>query len=260
MRILPFLIFLSLLAVPTSPSQDGDPPIAKIGPRAGIVLSPYVGKEIDVTGLAPGSLALDPHTKRAFRIPEAVEAALPRAIIVEETTNSAGGAQVETQVQETPPKNSLGSEEAPSGNGTSASAKKSEEKKPVVEEEELTIPNDLAEFVKTYVESGESNHPEASAAFYAPRVTNYFGQHNLTRSQILTDRVRYLRLYPNRNYEMKGEPRILKADANGALVEANFTYSVGNQVRTRRGSAATLVTVRNFEGAWQITAVEEKKR
>jgi len=254
MRTLSLLASLSFCTFSVLPVQAQNPPVAKPGPRAGIVLSPFVGKEIDVTGLAPGSLALDPHTKRAFRIPAAPEPALPRAVIVDDSAT----------LQSPAPQEKVPSQESEAAGNQSASNAVTTVAEPRPEPDSatssLTIPGDLAEFVKTYVKSGASNQPEASAAFYAPRVSNYFGQQNLTRSQILSDRVRYLRLYTDRSYQMKGEPRIVKADASSALVEADFSYSVGNTSRTRRGSASTVVTVRNFEGAWQITAVEEKKR
>lgn len=55
------------------------PPVAEPVPgQPGKVISPYNGKHIDVTGIAPGSLVADPtypaEEKKHFRVPELPEA------------------------------------------------------------------------------------------------------------------------------------------------------------------------------------------
>lgn len=64
-------------AEPAEPETPGNPqvPVAKPVPnKPGFVISPHNGKWIDVTGIAPGELMLDPHfpaeEKRYFRVPK----------------------------------------------------------------------------------------------------------------------------------------------------------------------------------------------
>lgn len=73
-------------------------PVAKAVPdKPGFVISPYNGKWIDVTGVAPGELMLDPHfpagEKKHFRVPEAPKAETPRPEVPVEDEESAAGVE-----------------------------------------------------------------------------------------------------------------------------------------------------------------------
>ena len=60
--------------VPVEPVNGGAPVAKPVPDKPGFVISPYNGKWIDVTGVAPGELMLDPHfpaeEKKYFRVPE----------------------------------------------------------------------------------------------------------------------------------------------------------------------------------------------
>ncbi len=60
--------------LPTDPVVPAVPVAKPVPDKPGFVISPYNGKWIDVTGVAPGELMLDPHfpadDKKYFRVPE----------------------------------------------------------------------------------------------------------------------------------------------------------------------------------------------
>lgn len=82
-----------ILAVEKPPKQAPDAETPKVEPvkpavpvakpvpnKPGFVISPYNGKWIDVTGVAPGELMLDPHfpaEKKYFRVPEPMKPVPP---------------------------------------------------------------------------------------------------------------------------------------------------------------------------------------
>jgi hypothetical protein len=63
--------------VPAEPVKPAVPVAKPVPDKPGFVISPYNGKWIDVTGVAPGELMLDPHfpaeEKKLFRVPEPVK-------------------------------------------------------------------------------------------------------------------------------------------------------------------------------------------
>lgn len=71
-------------AVPADPVKPAVPVAKPVPDKLGFVISPYNGKWIDVRGVAPGELMLDPHfpveEKKYFRVPEPTK---PPAVIEE---------------------------------------------------------------------------------------------------------------------------------------------------------------------------------
>lgn len=58
----------------------------------------------------------------------------------------------------------------------------------------------LENFIIQFEKSGESNDPLTTSNFYAARVSNYFGDRGVTKSEIIADRRDYIRKYPVRSY------------------------------------------------------------
>ncbi|MCH7228209.1 hypothetical protein [Haloferula sp. A504] len=67
--------------VPVVPVSPGAPVAKAVPNKPGFVISPYNGKWIDVTGVPPGELMLDPHfpagEKKYFRVPEPPKPIVP---------------------------------------------------------------------------------------------------------------------------------------------------------------------------------------
>lgn len=69
--------------LPTDPVTPAIPVAQPVPDKPGFVISPHNGKWIDVTGVAPGELMLDPHfpaeEKKYFRVPEPTKPTPPVA-------------------------------------------------------------------------------------------------------------------------------------------------------------------------------------
>ena len=58
-------------------------------------------------------------------------------------------------------------------------------------------------FLESFTKSGEQSFPAKTLKYYDSKITRYFGMTNVTKEDILEDKIRYYKKYPTRHYELK---------------------------------------------------------
>ncbi len=246
--------------------QVDEYPLAILTENPGIVLSPFPpGRKLDVKGLEPGSLALDPSIEKIFRIPRNApmtegnvevnpirledfkarkQANLP--LFTEQELRPDSPAQMQPSAPETQVGNTPATASAPAELKRGADGK-------------YILPDDLAEFLYYFQQSSKNNDPAASLAYFAEPVSSYFGKSNQTHSQIRRDRSNYIAKYPQRNYVLIGEPEILGAERGVYEVRNRVNYTVRNGGRGVSGSVSGYMVITSTPEGYRIVALDETK-
>ncbi|CAN5280692.1 hypothetical protein BH23VER1_BH23VER1_00670 [soil metagenome] len=234
-----------LLALPLAPSAPAQAPAAEVTEHEDIVRSPHPPHNlVDVTGFAPGETVVDPTTDMPFRVPGVAE----------------------TEPEADPEADPAPPDPAPVPQPRAPS-------RPVPEEDTperapaLRAPPGLdaiaaeriGSFIQSYILSGESDDPSASARFYTPSVREYFGKKNLSQSAIVADRKNFIDRWPERRYELVRPPVLLEAGDGRYTAMANFDYRVRNGARTASGSASSYLELVETQDGLRIDRVEERR-
>ncbi len=243
----------------------------------GILISPFPpGRKIDVTGLKPGSLAMDPSVEKIFRIPSTTpetesnlgkEPAQPTGKPVSTTplTTKPNRVMSPTQPSSVPksitgdrfnrPRNpGLGNAMPPvtqpglqTGNGESNSLDAAAR---------LRLPHALTDFINNFNQSSSDNSPKATLPYF-DRDVLYFGKKNQSHEDIVKDRGDYLRKYPYRKYRTIGEPVILSAENGVYELVFQVSYTVQGMGKPLSGKVANYMVIRKAPEGFLIVGIDE---
>lgn len=253
-----FSALLACLFLASAFAQEENYPVAMPTDQPGIVMSPFdSGRQLDVEGLEPGSLAMDPIANQVFRIPYAslsqggIEDYLGRSMRQPTPDLPARDrSAVAPPTQETPvpphqyPRNNL---ELP------------QTVQPSWQSRPGQIPEDLLAFLYEFNHLSSSNDPAALLPFYANPVPNYFGKHNIGHQGILDDRAAYIRRFPKRTYLLAGEPVLLSSGPGEYEILARIDYAVAGSGKRLSGSVSDSIRIRQGRSGYEIVSIEEAK-
>lgn len=116
--------------------------------------------------------------------------------------------------------------------------------------------NKLENFLVGFGRSGESDDPRTSAAYFAPVVSNYYGDLNQNQNQIMAGHLQYVQKYPRRSYQPL-RYKVLNDDGKILSVEIVTRFSVSG-VNSRSGVSTSQATVRRTAASFEIIAIDEK--
>ena len=235
------LILAIFVLAPCAQSQEPDYPVAMPTDHPDIVTSPYdANRKLDVAGMTPGSLAVDPVSEKYFRVPY---------------SNSVGRYYEDRKVE--PPVRQP--EPAPREQPETTPPVRTDDYAPSWQPPSNAFPQGLLEFVRAFNLNSSSNDPDALTPFYAEQVSSYFGKKNMSREAIRKDRVAYIKRFPQREYVLDGEPLLVASDGNIYEVMTRVSYSVRGSGRHRTGSVADYLKIRAGRDGYRIVAIAEAK-
>ncbi len=269
-------------------SQDAPEkyPVGIITDTPGILISPFPpGRKLDVTGLKPGSLAMDPSVEKIFRIPSSTPSTkgnvgkkpssyedyagtktnkpsvTPNGKPIPETPvpESPSGSHEKVMPSNNPPLPQIVNPdsrfERPRDPGLGGSLPPSS---PSSETTDSGLPKDLEKFVYSFNETSSDNTPDATIAFYDTKVL-YFGKRNQTHNDIAKDRAAYIKKYPYRKYRITSEPVILSAKNGVYELALPISYTVQGIGRPISGKVADYLVVRKTPERYLIVGIDETK-
>ncbi|MCC6884269.1 MAG: hypothetical protein IT576_19070 [Verrucomicrobiales bacterium] len=116
--------------------------------------------------------------------------------------------------------------------------------------------NKLENFMVGFGRSGESDDPRTSAAYFAPVVSNYYGDRDQNQSQIMAGHLEYVQKYPRRSYQPL-RYKVLSDDGKILSVEIVTRFSVSG-VDSRSGVSTSQATLRRTAAFFEIISIDEK--
>lgn len=242
---IPQILLFSLIFVSVSLfSQEAEYPVATPTDQPDVVISPFHGERLlDVAGLKPGSLAEDPIAKKIFRLPYSSPAKrfLDDHLPPESDSIPPPPIQDPDQVSDTePPRDS--DPAAPSW-------------VPVSKE----MPTDLEGFINAFNENSSVNDPDALIPFYADVVENYFGEKNVTKDEIRSDRAAYIQRFPRREYILDGSPVLLSENGDVYEVMSRIRFAVSGNGQDHSGAVTENLRIRRNGRRFEVFGIEEAK-
>lgn len=273
----PGVVVFFLFFAATAQSQDasGKYPLAIPTKTPGILISPFPpGRKIDVTGLKPGSLAMDPSVEKIFRIPptspktdgnvgkepaQTIEKPSPKTpanplistpsnrVYPPAQPSSITGAESRFDRPRNPglgnPMPPVLQQQTGEANNTDAIAR-------------LRLPSGLLEFIHFYNQSSSDNSPKATLPYFDRQVL-YFGKKNQSHNDIVKDRSDYLKKYPYRKYRVIGEPLILSAENEVYELAFQVGYTVQGMGKPLSGKVADYMVIRKTPEGFRIVGIDE---
>ncbi len=233
-------LFAAAVLIPAAFAQSGsDYPVATPTDQPDVVISPYSpNRQLDVAGLPPGSLAEDPVAGKIFRIPFSN----PTKRYYQDYL----GKRPLAPAPQIDPADSVASPPdrpaAPSWIPAPGNP-----------------PPDLIDFLVAFNRQSSANDPDALMPFYADRLDNYFGQRNVSKDTIRSDRASYIKRFPVREYVLDGAPVLLSSDGETFEVMARVRYRVEGGGTTRSGSVSDYLALRRVGDSYRIESISEAK-
>jgi hypothetical protein len=253
-----------LLLGPPAQSQDEDYPVAIPTDQAGVVISPFAsGRRLDVAGLDPGSLAMDPIAKEIFRIPYSSPAQRTYEDYLGNPSDPASGKSSPVsrpEAQDPPAVTRPGSQDPiPPHRYPETRVRTPESIQPSWQPVTPKMPGDLLVFLYEFNHLSSSNDPGALLPFYSDPVENYFGKKNVRHDAIYQDRAAYIQRFPQRSYIVAGDPILFASAGNILEVMIRIDYAVAGSGKSLAGTVTDSIRVRRGAGGYQIIGIEEAK-
>lgn len=226
------LFILLLLLTSFLSAQDQDYPVATPTDQKGVVLSPYDStRQLDVTGIEPGSLAQDPVAKKIFRIPDPAPSKDSGVMIIPPPIKAPTVNPNHSISPVTPPQNPVPAE----------------------------FPNDLLSFIYAFNQNSTVNDPDALLPFFAEQVEDYFGEKNVSKTTIRNDRASYMSRYPKREYILEGLPVLLGKTDDTYEVMTRVKFKVQGSEKSRDGTVSDYFKIRRANRRFEILSLNEAK-
>jgi len=122
------------------------------------------------------------------------------------------------------------------------------------------IKDKIKDFLKNFYKSGEDSFPAKALKFYASNVAQYFGKTNVTKEEILEDKIRYYKKFPTRHYELKDFEIIDTKDLNGKkeyIVNTLISWKVTSaKGKTKTGTSYGLLTLIETDNDFLVKAIK----
>lgn len=113
-------------------------------------------------------------------------------------------------------------------------------------------------FIRRFIKSGESNDPAAELSFYAEAVDSYFEKASFDKAMILKDRTNFVEKWPERTYEVIGEPKIVERQADVVIAMAQYRYKVSGESGESDGTGIAFYRIRQRGQDLEIFWIGEK--
>lgn len=263
------ILIISLATSVSFLSLGQEYPVAMPTDQPGIVLSPFsADRELDVAGMEPGSLAMDPIAKEVFRIPYSSPVQQGYEDYLGNPQAGTGGSSGKTDPpsvteQEARDRPALAprTSEIPvpphrypePGSALPATVK------PSWTPDREVLPEDLLLFLFDFNHLSSNNDPAALLPFYADPVGNYFGKARVNHKAIYKDREAYIRRFPQRSYLISSQPVLLSRSGNIYDLMLRVDYAVSGSGKNLSGSVTHSIQVQEQAGQYRITRIEESK-
>jgi hypothetical protein len=117
---------------------------------------------------------------------------------------------------------------------------------------------DARDFIESYLAAAERPSPEGEVAFYASSV-DYFDSGPVARDFVQQDQRRYYKRWPNRRFELIGEPKVTRASNSGASVRFQVRYELQGREGKSSGQIENFLRLRRTEEGLKIAAIRERK-
>lgn len=117
---------------------------------------------------------------------------------------------------------------------------------------------EISRFITAFIASGESGDAAASLKFYDSKVSNYYGQRNPSRQELIQERGSYLRKWPSRHYWLEDRPRIKTLGSGRYQASYGIGYIVSNGARKLTGSNMVQVDLLETADGLKVTSIDEK--
>ena len=247
-----------------------DYPVAMPTDQPGVVLSPFAAdRELDVAGMEPGSLAMDPVADKIFRIPYSSPVQQTYEDYLGNPQSGSSGASVqdtpavsrpEPSAQDRPaiqPSNFGG--EVPPHQYPDLGTQLPESVKPSWTPERQVVPENLLLFLFDFNHLSSDNDPAALLSFYADPVGNYFGKARVGHAEIYKDRAAYIRRFPQRSYLIASQPILLSRSGDVYDLMLRVDYAVSGSGKNLSGSVTHSIQVQEQAGQYRIIGIQESK-
>ncbi len=125
--------------------------------------------------------------------------------------------------------------------------------------EPLSItPNEARGFVEEYLDAAERESPEREVSFYSDRV-DYFDSGRVNRKFIEKDQRNYYKRWPSRQFELIGQPEIVKATKEDAIIRFKVRYSLEGKKGATKGKTEEVMRLKRDGDGWKIGGIRERK-
>ncbi|MHA3771575.1 peptidoglycan-binding protein [Verrucomicrobiota bacterium sgz303538] len=136
---------------------------------------------------------------------------------------------------------------------------RSETREPVEEEEPQGITKaEARRLVNEYLAAAEQPTPEGEVSFFADKV-DYFDSGKVSRSFIEKDQRNYYRRWPSRNFELLGDPELVRSSRDAATVRFRLRYAVRGSGDSAKGQIEEVVRLQRTDDGLKIVAIRERK-
>lgn len=113
-------------------------------------------------------------------------------------------------------------------------------------------------FIKRFIKSGESDDPAAELSFYAEVVDSYFDKTSFDKAMILKDRTSFVEKWPERRYEVIGDPEIVERQDDVVIAMAQYRFDVTGETYTSDGRGFAFYRIRQRGKDLEIFWIGEK--
>lgn len=242
---IPHILLLSLFLFSDSLfPQDSEYPVATPTDQPDVVISPFHEERLlDVAGLKPGSLAEDPIAKKIFRLPYSS----PAKRFLED--------HLPTESDDIPPPPISDTDQATDREPPAGRNSTTPSWVPVSNK----MPTDLEGFINAFNENSSVNDPDALIPFYADVVENYFGEKDVTKDEIRSDRAAYIERFPRREYILDGAPVLLSENGDIYEVMSRIRFAVSGNGQDHSGAVTENLRIRRKGRRFEVFGIEEAK-
>lgn len=113
-------------------------------------------------------------------------------------------------------------------------------------------------FVEDYLEAAEQPAPEQEVSFFADRV-DYFDSGKVNRRFIEKDQRNYYRRWSSRNFDLIGEPEVVRSSEDSATVRFRVRYALKSNADSSQGKVEEIVRLQRTGDGWKIAGIRERK-
>ena len=238
------LLFTSIFFSGSLFSQEAEYPVATPTDQPDVVISPFHEERLlDVAGLKPGSLAEDPIANKIFRLPYSSPA---KRFLEDQLTPGSDSI---------PPPPIEDADRAPDTESPRDRSPTTPSRVPVSNQ----MPTDLEGFINAFNENSSVNDPDALIPFYADVVENYFGEKNVTKDEIRSDRAAYIKRFPRREYILDGAPVLLSENGDVYEVMSRIRFAVSGNGQDHSGAVTENLRIRRKGRRFEVFGIEEAK-
>jgi peptidoglycan hydrolase-like protein with peptidoglycan-binding domain len=117
---------------------------------------------------------------------------------------------------------------------------------------------EVLEAIKHFTEAWQQPSPERELSFYAS-VVDYYGEGRMPHASIARDQRNYYRRWPEREFQLLGDPEIVRLGEKSATVRYRYVYALRNGQMAASGKAEHFVRLERQKDGLKVVSVWERK-